>query len=152
MFPHTPARLRPGLLTLALLLGGAGAERTVAPTPLYTSPDLRGSPVETLPSGTPLTAPLGWQPGEAGQKPVLTVLWEDRVLYARSGTVASTGTGVNLSGRVPYSGYVEPQPAGGPVSVFLSRDPRTAAGRVGAWQVRVLPLDAARLDGAGLNA
>ncbi|KEF35734.1 hypothetical protein RDMS_00505, partial [Deinococcus sp. RL] len=150
LFPRF--RRRPSLLLLTLLLGGAGAERTVAPTPLYAAPDLRGAPVTTLPAGTPLAAPLGWQPGRAGQKPILTLLWGDQVRYARSGTVAGTPTGVNLGGRLAYYGYVEPQPASGPVTVMLGREGQGAAGRVTEWQVRVLPLDAARLDGGGLNA
>ncbi|WP_104992597.1 MG2 domain-containing protein [Deinococcus sp. NW-56] len=150
MSSRTPFRLRSGLLTLCLLLGGAGAERTVAPTPLYASPDLGGTPVQTLPSGTPL-APIERREGRPGEKPVLAVLAGDRVLYARAGTVAYTDTGVNLIGRESYFGYISPQPSGQAASLILTRNLERAEGRVTAWQVRVLPLDAARLDGAGLN-
>jgi len=155
--PSRTLSLRVRLLILTALLGaalggpGAGADRTVAPTPLYPSPELRGAPVLTLPTGTPL-APLERRQEHVGEKPVLTVLSGDRVLYARAGTVKSATTGVYLSSRQsPYFGYAAPQPSGEPVGLFLTRDPKVPAVRVTAWQVRVLPLDAARLDGDGLN-
>ncbi|MEF2277187.1 MG2 domain-containing protein [Deinococcus sp. YIM 134068] len=124
--------LRALLLVTACLGTRAGADTTVAPTPLYASPTLSGSPVVTLPSGKPVSVLRT----EGDLPKVVTIPYGERLLYARAGNVKSTSQPVRLSGS-QY--WLPPQPSGEPVSVFLNRE-TNAAKEIRDWEVRVLPL------------
>ncbi|WP_216326911.1 MG2 domain-containing protein [Deinococcus aestuarii] len=127
--PRLPLR---ALLLLTACLGAtARADVTVAPTPLYASPALDGPPVLTLPSGKPVSVLRS----SGGERPVVTIPYGERVLYARGGNVKSTAGAVRLSGP---QWWLPPQPSARPVTVYLTR--QTQAQVAPAWEVRVLPL------------